>query len=337
MKSLFDKTRVGSIRLKNRLVRAGTYENTGVSDLTGELYQYYQELAQGGVGIIITEFTDVLSGGVDGNSFTNQYKQITKMVHQYDTKIILQIGYCSFSYKDNWVVWGPSAVENVRTKVQPREMSRETIRCMQMAFADAAQQAKEIGFDGVEIQGAQGFLLNQFLSPYYNRRKDEYGGSIENRARMILDLCRVVRERVGSFFPIIMKINAVDSIVPGMTFQECKYVCGKLAEQGIDAIEITGDWQDISPRPPAYFKKFAAELAAEIPIPVILDGGERDYDVMLSILNTTAIEYFSLARPLIAEPDLVKRWENGDTRAAKCISCNACLNFDGVFFCILNN
>jgi len=337
MKALFDKTRLGKVELKNRLVRSATFTNLGSEDLVGELVKPYQALAQGGVGTIITGLTDVLRGGLYGDTFTNQYRKIIELVHHHDTKIILQIGYSgSLSYRDSKVVWGPSAVENVRTKVLSTAMAKENIQLMQTAFADAAGQAKDIGFDGVEIQGAQGFLLSQFLSPYYNRRTDEYGGGIENRARMVFEVYQRVRERVGSFFPVIMKINAVDSLVPGMTAQECQYVCRKLAKQAIDAIEISGDWQEILYRPTASIKKCAAEVAAEIDVPVILTGGNRDHDVMLDTLNNTAIEFFSLARPLIAEPNLVNRWEQGDKRVAKCISCNACLNFDGVFYCINN-
>ncbi|MBP2650821.1 MAG: dehydrogenase [Firmicutes bacterium] len=338
MKNLFDKTKLGKMKLKNRIIRSATFDNLVSNELVDEAFQYYQELAQGGVGTIITGLTDVLSGGIYEDFFTYQYKQIIKMVHRYDAKIILQIGYVgSAGFKDNLVVWGPSDIENVRTKVKPIKITRENIRLMQTAFADAAEQAKKAGFDGVEIQGGQGFLLSQFLSPYYNCREDEYGGNIEKRAKFVLDVYQTVRKKVGALFPIIMKINVIDSLVPGMTFAEYRYVCEKLVEQGIDAVEVTGEWQDLSARSLGCFKNFAAKLAAEVDIPVILAGEDRDYDEMLKFLNTTSIEYFSLERPLLAEPDLVKRWENGDTRRAKCVYCNACLNFDGVFYCILNN
>jgi 2,4-dienoyl-CoA reductase-like NADH-dependent reductase (Old Yellow Enzyme family) len=348
MKSLFDHTRIGNLKLKNRFIRSATCENLAQQGhMTEELFQVYENLAMGGVGMIITGFAHVLESekpfpgmlGIYDDSFIREYKQLTDMVHRYQTSILLQVVYCgSFTMADvgGQEIWGPSAVENVLTKVQPKEMTKEEISCLLKAFADAASRAKQAGFDGIQIHAAHGFLLSQFLSPYYNRRTDEYGGSIENRSKIVLETYTAIREKVGDEYPVLIKINCSDFMDQGMAFEDCKYVCKKLAAAGINAIEISGNLMNLSPQGESYFKDYAAEIAAEIDTPIIVVGGNRDYESMAKTVNQTQIEYFSLSRPLIAQADLVKRWESGDVQKAKCVSCNACSNLDGGIKCILN-
>jgi len=356
MKTLFDKTRIGNMNLKNRIFRSATSENLAYEGhLTKQLYKVYEDLANGGVGTIITSFTYIVQSehpfpgmmGIYDDSFIEEYKKLTDMVHSHETNIILEIVYCgsfTMSNVEQEEILAPSPIVNLFTKVQPKEMTKDDISLLQKAFSDAALRAKQAGFDGIQIYAAHGFLLSQFLSPYYNRRTDEYGGPIENRARMVLETYDAVRQKVGAEYPIFVKINNSDAAGQtkgqGMTFEDCRYVCGKLAEMGINAIEISGDWLHFSPQQEAYFKEEAGKIAAEIDIPIILVGGNRNYHSMVETLNQTPIEYLSLARPLIAEPNLIKRWQNGDTSKAKCISCNACLNQavspKGIVGCFMN-
>jgi len=348
MKTLFDQTRIGNIRLKNRLIRSATGETLAKEGhLSAELGEVYEELAQGGVGTIITSFAYVVESeqpfpgmlGIYDDSLIKDYKWLTDMVHSYETNIILQMVYCgSYRMKEagEQEIWGPSAVENLQTHIRPQEMTVENITSLQQAFAAAAVRAKQAGFDGVQLHAAHGFLLNQFLSPYYNRRTDEYGGTIENRSRMILETYSAVREAVGAEYPVLIKLNNSDGIDQGMILEDCRYVCRKLAEARIDAIEISGAWHQFIARQNSYFKEAAAEIAGENNVPVILVGGNRDYQAMTEILNQTAIEYFSFSRPFIAEPGLVNRWQRGDVSRAKCISCNSCANLNGGLTCILN-
>lgn len=348
MKSLFDETRIGNIRLKNRLIRSATHENLAREGghMTEELFKVYEALAAGGAGTIITGFTYIVEAerpfpgmlGAYNDSCLDEYQRLTNMVHRYGANVILQLVYCgSFIMEEpgGREILGPSAVANLQTHIQPREMTGAEISGLQQSFADAAVRAKQAGFDGVQIHAAHGFLLNQFLSPYYNRRTDEYGGTVENRARMVLETYTAIRERVGAEYPILIKINNSDGVDQGMTFADCKFVCRKLARMGIDAIEISGMWFQPTTYKDSYFREYAAEIAAETQVPILLVGGNRDYHSLTELLNTTAIEYFSLSRPFIAEPDLVNRWRSGDTSKARCISCNACANLDGGIKCVL--
>jgi len=349
MKTLFDKTSIGNIQLKNRLIRSATGEILAKNGhMSADLFNVYENLAKGGVGTIITSFAHVVESekpfpgmlGIYDDSFIEEYKRLTEIVHGYGTNIILQVVYCG-SYRMEELgereIWGPSAVANLQTHIQPKEMTIEDIVNLQKAFADAAARAKQAGFDGVQIHAAHGFLLSQFLSPYYNHRTDEYGGTIEDRARMVLETYSAIREKVGVEYPVLIKINNSDGMEQGMTFEDCKYVCKKLSEAGIDAIEISGAWHPFTARQDSYFKDNAGEIATENNVPVILVGGNRDYHSLTEILNQSTIKYFSFSRPFIAEPNLANRWENGDVSKSKCISCNGCcVNLDGGVKCILN-
>lgn len=346
MKSLFDKTHIGNMHLKNRFIRSATGDHlVKEGHPTEEMLKLYETLANGGVGTIITGNAKVLNFGTQNFDMLSIYddyyieglKELTDAVHSYETNIILQlVHFGSFMGNEEEEIWGPSSIENLYSKIKPKEMTKEDIKALQEAFAYAALRAKKAGFDGIQLHAAHGFLLSQFLTPYYNRRTDEYGGTIENRTRVLLETCKLVRETVGDEYPILIKINSTDAIEQGMTFEECRYVCKKLREVGVDAIEISGNSASFSPKQEAYFKDYAAVIAEENNIPIILVGGNREYAAIEAVLNETSIEYFSFSRPFIAEADFVKRWKSGDKSRVKCVSCNGCSNIESMGTCILN-
>lgn len=355
MKSLFDQTPFAGIKMKNRFFRSATYD--GLADerghMTEELFQAYENLAEGGVGTIITGLTSVTDieqsiprqMAIYDDSFINEYKKLTEMSHRYKANIILQIVCLGSQTSAGKVMWGPSSIEDLGYKTTPDEMTPPEILLIQSAFADAALRAKKAGFDGVQMHVAHGYLLSKFLTPYYNRRTDGYGGSIENRARMVVETYKSIREKVGPDYPVLIKINNEDYMDQGMTFEECKYVCRKLVELGVNAIEVSGGSfssrrnegpsRIIKSEQESYFKPYAAEIAQEINVPVILVGGNREFELMTEILNQTSIEYFALSRPLIRESNLINRWQSGDLDHSKCISCSKCFGSDGTS-CVFN-
>lgn len=358
MKSLFDQTQLAGMVLKNRFVRSATYD--GFADknghMTKELFQVYKDLAKGGVGTIITGLTYVsdleesyqAQMGIYDDSFIEEYKKLTEMCHRYNARIIVQIvslGSQLSPGTDGKVMRGPSAVTDLVFKTTPQEMTAQDIFQEQQAFAEAALRAKKAGFDGVQMHVAHGYLLSKFLTPYYNRRNDEYGGIIENRARMVVETYRAMRDKVGPDYPVLIKINCEDFMDQGLTFADCKYVCHKLAELGVNAIEISGGIpssrrgegtiRTIKAEQEPYFKPYAAEIAQEVKVPVISVGGNRQIAKLTEIINQTEIEYISLCRPLIRESNLINRWQAGETSPAKCISCTKCFRLDGTR-CIFN-
>jgi 2,4-dienoyl-CoA reductase-like NADH-dependent reductase (Old Yellow Enzyme family) len=160
----------------------------------------------------------------------------------------------------------------------------------------------------VEIHAAHWFFLSQFLTPYYNRRTDQYGGSIENRARMLVETYDVIREAVGANFPVWVKINVNDGFDMGVSLEDCLYVGRELSKRGVDAIEVSGDWMERPENAGPFFRNEAEALAAETGVAIILTGGNRDFQNMTEILNNTDIAYFGLARPLMKEPNLINHF-----------------------------
>ncbi len=359
MKELFDNTELSGLKLKNRFVRSATWEELADErgHLTEKLFSLYEDLAKAGVGTIITGYAFITEDdqpapgmmGIYDDSFIEEYKRLTEMVHSYDARIILQVVYGGSQKKfkiGDKITYGPSEVENITTKIKPKEMNKYDISEVITAFADAAERAQKAGFDGVQLHAAHGYLLNQFLSPYYNRRTDEYGGSVENRGRIIFEIFKVIRERLHNF-PVFIKINCDDFIDGGLSFEDSLYICKRLSETGIDAIEVSGGSGSsrhnegpirvgvLAHKNEAYFREQASKIAEEINTPVILVGGLRSLEVIKEILDTTKIQYFALCRPLLCESDIIRRWEAGDMEKSRCISCNKCHTVVGKV-CVFN-
>lgn len=362
MKKLFESTNIGGLELKNRFIRSATWE--GIAEENGHIndrvMKLYEDLAKGGSSAIITGYAFVLEEeqpnprmfGAYDDSFVDSYKPLTEMVHKNGSKIILQLVYGgSFTWHNlgGRKIWGPSAVLNKITGVTPEEMTVENIKTLIQAFGDAAKRAKESGFDGVEMHAGHGYLLNQFLSPFFNQREDEYGGNSEKRAKIIFDIYDEIRSKTDADFPILIKLNCSDFMgEKGFTFKECKDLCQNLDSKGIAAVEISGGPVFRAPKTEkevtkivelkgkdSYFSEYAKDIAASIDVPVILVGGNRSIDTMEALLNDTAIDCFSFSRPLLSEPDLINKWADDKSAKARCTSCNKCFGPDDNV-CILN-
>lgn len=241
---------------------------------------------------------------------------------------------------------GPSAVANPKTGVVPKEAAPDELRAVVSAFAAAARRARAAGFDGVEIHAAHGYLLSQFLSPLLNRRSDEYGGSVENRARLTVEVIEACRREAGDDFPLFVKVNSSDGVAGGLTCADSLLASAAFAAAGASAIEVSGNWhacnaKGFAGRP--FFEDYAVQLASQVDVPVILTGGNRDLAVMAQLAEK-GIAAFGLCRPLICEPDLPNRWrafsaESGSlvgvgeslpsAIALRCTSCTKCYKTPG--------
>ena len=331
--------------LKNRLWRAAAWEKKAddKGHMTEALEKVYLDLAKGGVGTIITGYAFVREEeqpnpnmmGIYDDSFIPEYQKLTQKVHERGANIVMQIVYGGSQtdfQPENRLIWGASAVADVNHGVIPTPMTKEDIKSLVNSFAEAALRVKKSGFDGVELHGAHGYLFSQFLMPYYNRRTDEYGGSIENRARIIFETVRAIREKVGPDYPVLIKLDGTDNWGEhGLTNEECIGVVKGLEACGISAIEISGGHRAnplrqklIKEKSQSYFHPEAAAVAEAVNVPVILVGGNRSVSKMEEILGNTEIEYFSMARTLHSEPDLPGRWQDGYQGRPRCVSCNQC-------------
>ncbi|THB68784.1 MAG: NADH:flavin oxidoreductase, partial [Desulfovibrio sp.] len=203
------------------------------------------------------------------------------------------------------------------------------------AFAKAAARAKAWGYDGVQLHAAHGYLLNQFLSPLTNQRMDEYGGPLPHRCRFLLDAYQAVRVAVGGAYPVMAKLTAGDNLDGGLVLNEAVYAGRELSAAGINALEISSGTpvsgkltparkKILKPEQEAYNLDVAGIIKSEVACPVMVVGGFRSLAKVRHAVEDKGIDFVSLSRPLIREPDLPKRWQEGDESPAKCISCNAC-------------
>jgi len=361
-KKIFEATRIGNLELKNRLWRSATWLNMAdeKGHLTTELIARYEELARGGVGTIITGYANIIEEeqpnagmlGIYSDVFIEEYRPFVKRMHELGAKLVMQICYGGSSTRyqpDKRIIWGPSAVKNRAYGVTPLEMSTEDIRTVIDAYAQSARRVKEAGFDGVQLHAAHSYLYSQFLSPYFNRREDAYGGSIENRARIIFETLEAVRKEVGPNYPVLIKMHCTDDWDEnGLKVEESLWVSKELEKLGVTAIEFSGGNPD--PRYPlkrpirtkilkrekqAYFYEATKQIAAELSIPVISVGGHRNVDLMEDILNDCNISYISLSRTLFSEPDLPNKWKENPAYDPRCTSCAKCWS-PGGNVCILD-
>lgn len=362
MKTLFEKAKLGNILLKNRFVRSATWENMTTEDghLTKELYDIYENLARSEVGLIITGYANTIKEeqpnhgmmGIYNDSFINEYKKLTELVHKFDSKIVMQLAYGGTKTTYNVgkrLIYAPSEIAERGTGVMGKAMTKEDIDLVVNAFADAAKRIQESGFDGVEIHGAHTYLINQFLSPYYNKRTDEYGGSLENRMRFLVEIYYKMREKVGNDFAILVKLTSSEFFQGGLTFDETRLICKKLESIGVDGIDISGnihgkaksmvgeEFDGYKLQEEGYFLEYAKIISKEVEMPIMTVGGFKDINKIEKILNESNIEFFGLSRPLLAEPDLIKRWKSGDRKKASCLSCSKCRTDEGNYCVIFSH
>jgi 2,4-dienoyl-CoA reductase-like NADH-dependent reductase (Old Yellow Enzyme family) len=350
MTEIFEASNLSGIELKNRLVRSATWEGLANADgsVTPALIRIYEELADGGVGLIISSYLYVQAVGkqtpgqigVHSDDLLPGLEKIARAVSDRSGKIVGQIVHCG-GQADRRLNGGlqpvaPSAVESPGYSMTPLELTVEQIHTIKDDFAAAALRLQKAGFDGVQLHGAHGYLLAQFLSPLRNQRTDEYGGSLEHRARFCLEVFRAVRTAVGPDFPIMIKLNANDFLDGSTTEEDASFLAAALAAEGIDAIEVSGGTPGSgklgAARPnikettdEAYFLPQAEAIRRVAPsVPLMLVGGMRSPEIMEQILAEGTADYFSMSRPLIREPNLPRRWERGDLSRAACISCLGC-------------
>lgn len=327
MKTIFDSFEMNHIKMKNRLIRSATWE--GIASADGSIhenaYAVYEQLAKGGVGAIITGFTSVARDDYyfEGmmrlceDGLIPQYKKLTDLIHKEHCPVMAQLALGAF--------YRPTK-EGQFLQVEPDDMTTEEIESVVRQFIEAAVRAQKAGFDGVQIHAAHFFFLSRFISPAVNHRKDAYGGSNKNRAKILIDILKGIKEK--SSLHVTVKINSSDFVQGGLTEEDSLEICEYLAAHKIDSIEVSGNGTSVSGIKAhvneGYFVSFASALAQRIEIPVIAVGGLRSRKTMEKILNDTNIALLSLSRPLLREPDLPIRMKEDPDFVSKCISCNRC-------------
>jgi 2,4-dienoyl-CoA reductase-like NADH-dependent reductase (Old Yellow Enzyme family) len=348
MPELFEETNINGLKLKNRFVRSATWMGLAAMDgtCTSDLIERMVELASGGVGLIITGHAYVQKNGqagpwqlgVDKDEHIPGLKKLTASVHHAGGKIVIQLAHAGIYSAEHLTGGTPLAVSKPAggTSHPIKEITDSDIEDIITSFGMAAARAKAAGFDGVQIHAAHGYLLNQFLSPAFNRREDTYGGVLENRARIIVDVVCRIRQILGPNYPVLIKMNARDFLPHGLKLEDAVRVGMMLERKGVAAIEVSGGTRDSgrlkssrsgisTDADEAYFQNEARQFKAHLNIPVMLVGGIRSYHVAEKVIKNKSADYIAMSRPFIREPGIINRWGNGDFGKSRCLSDRNCL------------
>jgi len=371
---VFSTASIGTVPLANRLVRSATLEcMCPVPGVITERYvRLYENLARGGVGLIVTGnyFVHHL-GIVQGNNFLvdtdaviPELSKVTAAVKRHGVPIFAQVNHGGRYARPPLTgaePLAPSPVKDTINRILPRAMGEEEIETAIESFVSAARRLQKAGFDGLEINGAHGYLVNQFLSGFTNRRRDRWGGSVENRFRFLAEIVRRVRAAVGPGFPVSVKLNGSDFMPHGITVGECTVFAQELESLGVSGLTISGGFKEKAfrtmskgdiPRQlvlsnrkgferivgrvllaamqrsarfrEAYFLPHAAAVKRQVSIPVTAVGGFRTLEAMEQALIDGDADLIGLSRPLVREPYLPRRLQEGRSTAATCVNCNRC-------------
>ena len=339
---LFEPLDLGFTTLKNRLVMGSMH--TGLEDRFynyGKLAAYFAERARGGVAMMITGGISpnragwLLPAGGTMNTKADvlNHQRVTRAVHKYDSKIIMQILH-SGRYGYHPFIVSASPIKSPITPFKPRKMSIKNIEQTVEDFARSARLAKQAGYDGVEIMGSEGYLLNQFLSRHVNKREDKYGGDIHNRMKFAVDVVKAVRAAVGEDFIIVFRLSVIDLVKDGNTMEEVITVAKALEEAGVTIMNTGIGWHEarvptiVTSVPRAAFVDYTAEVKKHISIPMMAANRINMPDTAEGIVADGQADLIQMARPFLADANWVNKAKNGQAdRINTCIACNqACLD-----------
>lgn len=349
---MYQEFKINNLIMKNRMGASAMFEYGSDSGrVTDKIKRRYDELTKGGIGLVISGMHAVSMSGatapimvnVQDSGYEDDIREIAEIAHKNNCKFFVQLQHCG---PKTWQAEGFDhfAVSQIKVsdELTYHEATKEELKKVVSDFAAAAVKCKKAGVDGIQIHGAHGYLVNTFLSPSTNKRNDEYGGAIENRARLLFEIYDSIRSAVGTEFVIGVKFPFSDLIDSTITPEESLYVCKELENKGINFIEVSsGMSMDLSEKAftpaikeEAPFLNYAVQVSETVSIPVISVCGYRTPSKVNEVLENTKISAVSFGRPLVREPELPNRWKEDESRA-KCLSCNGCCKSfgDGIITC----
>jgi 2,4-dienoyl-CoA reductase-like NADH-dependent reductase (Old Yellow Enzyme family)/thioredoxin reductase len=342
---LFEPGGIGSLELKNRIVMPPMATNYASKDgeVTDRQIDYYVERAKGGVGLIIVEISCVDSPVgkgmtrqicIDDDKFIPGLKNLANGIKQHGARAAIQLHHAGRQTSSKVTGHQPVAPSPIAMAEgeQPRPLTIKSIETLIERFAEAAERAKEAGFEGVEIHGAHGYLISQFLSPLSNHRQDAYGGSVEKRARFLIDVIKSARSKVGKNFPLWCRLSAMEMGVDGGITPEETQIVAKLAEEaGADAIHVSA--HQVGParrppmaQPPCSFVPYAQAIKEVVSVPVIAVG-RIPPELAEDVIRDGKADFISIGRQLLVDPYLPRKVQWGEIEDVKpCICCLTCLD-----------
>ena len=373
LSKLFTPANIGPLTLRNRSIRAAAFEGMCPgNDPSQMLLDYHRSVAAGGIGMTTLAYAAVCQSGL---SFPHQLwlrkdaipglKRITDVIHAEGAAASIQLGHCGNMSKKSVageMPLSPSGGFNMYSPIWSRKMTMDDISRIAESFAEAVNTARESGFDAVEVHAGHGYLISQFLSPYTNHRKDEFGGSFENRTRFMKMVMRSVMKAAGNDMAVVVKMNMNDGFAGGMQTDECLEVARILEQEGIHALVLSGGFVSKAPMyvmrgsmpirtltyymkniplklsirlagrfmipsvpfKEAYFLEDALKFRQAVKLPLIYVGGLKSGDKIAEVLDA-GFEFVSMARALLNEPGFVNRLKQDAESRNACTSVNYCI------------
>lgn len=358
---LFEKGCIGGVEIRNRV--AMTAMGNGLATWDGEaspeLIRFYEDRAKGGCGLIFTEFTrvDENSGACNPNQLciatrkhVRSVQRMAECVHRHGGKIFVQLHHggreAPPALNDGKQPMGPSAILNKVNGLVSTEMTKEDIDDIVGKFVAAAANCKKAGIDGVELHGAHGYLLGSFISPYTNKRTDDYGGSVENCCRIVTDIIHGIRQTCGNY-PICVRINGDDFVEGGITLDYAVQVAQVLETAGADAINVSCAVYETVPNmiEPNYYeegwrKNLAKTVKAHVHVPVIAVNTIKFPATAEKLLKEGVSDFVGVSRGQMADPEWVNKTKAGREdlirKCMGCMQCNKSVVIDGYLSCAAN-
>ncbi len=380
MSVLFEPFCIGSLEVKNRFVRSATYEGRGDGSggVTEKALAHYRTLGRGGIGTIITGVMYVRQDGkgapsalgIDRDELIPGLRRLADAMKTDGSRAVFQLHHAGGQALKRITGSPPRSPSAERRGRFLRMMSgtrsplsADDIRQLAIDFGSAARRAREAGADAVQLHAAHGYLLSEFLSPYHNRRDDDYGRDVDGRYRLLGEVIGAVRAEVGSDFPVLVKMNIDDGTPePGMTPELAAAYAARMVQDGVDCLEIsagatigapfvmcrgeahTEDFASVAPWPvsrllgrtiaatpqPPFVEAYSGERIAPVKaalgdVPLALVGGMRSLSAMQVCVAGGTADLVSMSRPLVREPGLITKFMADPTTVPACISCNRCL------------
>jgi 2,4-dienoyl-CoA reductase-like NADH-dependent reductase (Old Yellow Enzyme family) len=369
----FTPGKIGNLQLRNRIIRAGCFEGMcQQGSCSQRLIKHHAAVARGGAAMTTVAYCSVAQ---EGRAYGHELwmrpevipdlKRLTDAVHREGAAASIQLGHCGYfaSKADTgYQPIGASRRFNLFRLSFPRVMTEEDINTVVKHFVDAAVIAKQAGFDAIEIHAGHGYLLSQFLSPYTNKRKDSYGGSLENRLRFPAEVVRQVRAAVGHGYPVLVKMNLTDGIKGGLEVEDAISIARRFEKEGASALVPSCGFTSKTPLmmlrgnvptgemvavQKGWLKKLglllfgrfmvqqyryqelflmsdASRIVEAVKIPVILIGGICSVENLETAMRA-GFEFVEVGRAIIKDPDIVNKWQGGEVTASDCDHCNRCI------------
>ncbi|SHH96064.1 NADH:flavin oxidoreductase [Clostridium grantii] len=315
MTYLLQPLTTGNLTLKNRLIMPPMATSKAEVDgkVSKEILDYYEEKSKGGyISLIIIEHSFIIQRGkanhnqlsVADKSMLEGLKLIAEVIHKNGSKAVMQINHAGSATNEEITGLysvGPSGVVNPRRDILPKELTEEEIHQIVLEFTDAALLVKEAGFDGVEIHSAHGYLLNQFFSPLTNKREDQYGGIIQNRIKIHLEVIKSIRKAVGKDFTVLLRLGAADYLEGGTTIEDSKVAAIEFEKAGVDILDISGGFNGfmiLENNEQGYFQELSNEIKKIVNIPVILTGGITEPEAAEKLLMDEKADLIGVGRAI---------------------------------------